>query len=259
MAALPGDGMVPVRLRGAWDDRALDYEAAVHVDANMVRIAFDPGGPKVIELPVTSLDGAVLRGDELTLHPVGGKHVTLRDSPHLGGLRNRLEAVVCTFPAQTLSLRAFGSERSAPGSDHDRWFDGLLSARRLAEESRTVETQRRAFDASRLARHAATTREAWAGERLGGDADRRALTAELEEIGAPYQQALVQLEAAALALRNAPDDDQFAEWRRWAGAVQQAFRGADETWARMVPVLCDSRGVQGSMWRRLLRRGGGAP
>ncbi len=253
------DGMLPVRLRGAWEDRTLDYDAAVHVDASIVRIAFDPDGPKVIELPVSTLAGAVLHADSLTLHPASGRQVTLSGSPHLDGLRNRLEAVVCTFPAQTLSLRAFGSERSAPGSDHDRWFDALLAARRLAEESRTIETQRRAFDTGRLARHAAATRESWAADRFDGAADRRALAAELEEVAAPYDRALLQLETAALALRNAPDAAQFAEWRRWTAAVQGAFRAADESWTQMVPVLCDSRGAQGSMWRRLLRRGGRTP
>lgn len=251
---LPGDGVLPARLRGAWQDRTLDYDAAVQLDGGALRIAYDTSEPKLINVAVDDLLGAAWQDGVLSLHVQGGGTVTLSDSPHLDGLRNRLEAAVCVFPAQTLSLRGFGSERSAPGSDHDQWFEALLTARRVAEESRTVETQRRAFDAPRLMRHAQVTRTAWAAARFDGEADRRALEAELEEIAAPYSVALRQLEHAALRLRQATDDRQFATWRRWTGTVHNAFRTADEVWALTVPALCDSRGAKGALWRRLLGR-----
>ncbi|MCC7054068.1 MAG: hypothetical protein IT355_12460 [Gemmatimonadaceae bacterium] len=247
---------IPARLRGAWQERSLDYDAAVELTATALQIAYDPQDPKVVEVSLDSLDGATLEHGVLSLCLATGKKVVLSDSAYLDGLRLRLEAAVCAFPAQTLSLRAFGSERSAPGSDHDRWFEALLTARRVAEESRTIETQRRAFDAGRLGRHAQLTREGWAADRFEAAADRRALAAELEEIAAPYGSALFRLEAAALALRHASDATQFGVWRGWAEAVQGAFRSADETWSLMVPVLADSRGVRGAFWRRLLRRGG---
>ncbi len=253
--------MLSARLHGAWDNRALDYDATVQLDGTALRITYDASAPKAIDLTVDQLRGAVLADDVLALHVTGGSTVVLSGSPHLDGLRNRLEAAVCVFPAQTLSLRGFGSESSAPGSDHDRWFDALLTARRVSEESRTVETQRRAFDAPRLARHAQLTREAWATARSDDAADLRALEAELEEIALPYTTALRQLEHAALRLRQAPDELQFDVWRRWTGMVQRAFRTADEAWALMVPVLCDPRGSSGSLWRRVLGRrksGGGS-
>ncbi|MDZ7631402.1 MAG: hypothetical protein U5K74_08655 [Gemmatimonadaceae bacterium] len=253
---LQGDGVLQARLQGAWLDRTLDYAAAVQLDGEAVRIGYDAADPKVIEIAIRDLRGAVMRDGALSLHLTTGSAVVLSDSPHLDGLRNRLEAAVCVFPAQTLSLRGFGSERSAPGSDHDQWFDLLLTSRRVAEESRTVETQRRAFDAAQLVRHAQITRESWATARFEGDADRRALVAELEEIGGPYSVALRQLEHAALRLRQASGDRQFETWRRWTGTVQRAFRAADDVWSQMVPVLCDSRGAQGALWRRLLRRPG---
>lgn len=251
---LPGDGVMPARLRGAWQDRTLDYDAVVRLDGGALRIAYDTAAPKVISVDVDDLLGAAWQDGVLALHVEGGGTVTLSDSPHLDGLRNRLEAAVCVFPAQLLSLRGFGSERSAPGSDHDQWFEALLTARRVAEESRTVETQRRAFDAARLTRHAQVTRAGWAAARFENDADRRALEAELEEIAAPYSQALRQLEHAALRLRQAGEDRQFATWRRWTGTVKNAFRTADDVWALTVPALCDSRGAKGALWRRLLRR-----
>ena len=254
-------GMLSARLHGAWDNRALDYDATVQFNGSVLRIAYDAAAPQAIELTIDQLRGAVLTDDALTLHVTGGGTVVLSGSPHLDGLRHRLEAAVCVFPAQTLSLRGFGSEHSAPGSDHDRWFDALLTARRVSEESRTVETQRRAFDAPRLARHAQLTREAWAVSRADAAADRRALEAELEEIALPYTTALRQLEHAALRLRQASDDVQFDVWRRWTLMVQRAFRNADDVWTLMVPVLCDPRGSTGTLWRRLLRRkkSGGGP
>ncbi len=249
-----GEGVLAARLRGVGPDPAQVFDAVVRLDGTMLRISYDPDAPTLLDIPVDSLVGANIDEDALTVHRRDGGVVTLFDSSHLDGLRHRLEATVCVFPAQTLSLRSFGSERSAPGSDHDQWFDALLSARRMAEESRTVETQRRAFDATRLLRHAQITRAGWAATRFDGDADRRALEAELEEIGAPYSTALRQLEHAALRLRQSADDRQFETWRRWTATVHRAFRAADDVWAAMVPVLADSRGTSGAFWRRVLRR-----
>jgi hypothetical protein len=247
------EGVLTARLHGRWDDRALDYDAAIELRNRVLRIAFDEAKPTILRVPVDDMQGAVFADGQLLVHRSDGSIVTLSGSPHLEGLRHRLEAEVCTFPAQTLSLRGFGSERSAPGSDHDRWFEGLLFARRVAEESRTVDTQRRAFDAERLRRHAATIRETWAAERCERPADRRALIAELEEIGDPYAAALAAMGEMSPLLRRAPDAAQFESWRTWTITVQRAFRAADDAWSLMVPVLADSRGATGSLWRKLLR------
>ncbi len=249
----PVEGVLTARLHGSWQDRSLDYDAAVELRDRVLRIVFDENKPTKIRIPVDDLQGAVFASDALRLHRCDGNIVTLSGSPHLEGLRHRLEAEVCTFPAQTLSLRGFGSESSAPGSDHDRWFEFLLTSRRSAEETRTVETQRRAFDAERLRRHAEVTREAWAAERFERAPDRRALVAELEEIGAPYAAALDQMNATSGLLRQAPASAQFEQWRRWTEQVRLVFRAADDVWMAMVPVLADSRGAQGSMWRKLIR------
>lgn len=243
-----------VRATGTLHNQWLDQSVFVTLDATSLRITPDVAQSDVLRLPLAQLRGAAFRDDTLTLSLADSSSIAMSASPHLDGLRNRLEAAVCVFPAQTLSLRGFGSERSAPGSDHDRWFDALLSARRLAEESRTVETQRRAFDAARLERHARETHESWASDRFDDAADRRALFAELEEIAVPYSTTLRQLEHAALRLRQAADELQFETWRRWAGTVQRAFRAADDVWMLSLPALADSRGVTGSFWRKVLRR-----
>ncbi|MES3034483.1 MAG: hypothetical protein V4813_10865 [Gemmatimonadota bacterium] len=247
------DATLSARLHGSWHDRSLDYDAAVQLTGRTLRIAYDDATRMVLEIAVDDLQGAESEHGELRLFRHDGKVVTLSGSPHFDGLRNRLEAAVCVFPAQTLSLRGFGSERSAPGSDHDRWFEALLTARRVAEESRTVETQRRAFDAERMIRHAQATREAWASDRFERAPDRRALVAELEELGVGYDAALRRMDEAASQLRHAPNATQFAHWREWTGRVGRAFRAADDAWTAMVPVLADSRGAQGSMWRKLIR------
>jgi len=249
----PLEGVLTARLHGSWHDRSLDYDAAVELRNGALRIAFDESKPTKIRIPVDDLIGAAYANDSLLLHRRDGSIVTLSGSPHLEGLRHRLEAEVCTFPAQTLSLRGFGSESSAPGSDHDRWFECLLTSRRVAEETRTVETQRRAFDAERLRRHADVTREAWGKERFERAPDRRALVAELEELGACYAAALEQMERTGGMLRQTPASAQFANWRTWTEQVRLAFRAADDAWMAMVPVLADSRGAQGSMWRKLIR------
>ena len=250
---LPSDATLPARLHGNWHDRTLDYDAAVQLAGRTLRIAYDEATRMVLEIPVDDLAGAQSSEGELRLYRRDGKVVTLSGSPHFDGLRNRLEAAVCAFPAQTLSLRGFGSERSAPGSDHDRWFEALLTARRVSEESRTVETQRRAFDADRMIRHAQATREAWAAERFQRLPDRRALVAELEELGTEYLTALRRMELAAAELRHAAAATQFEAWRAWTETVHRAFRAADDSWTAMVPVLADSRGAKGTLWRKLIR------
>jgi hypothetical protein len=247
-------GVLTARLHGEWQDRSLDYLVSVRLEPDAIRIVFNGAPPRQIELPLGELTGAVFEFGALTLHPRDAAPVVLSDSPHLLGLRHRIEAQVCVFPAQTLSLRHFGSERSAPGSDHDRWFDALLTARRVSEESRTAETQRRAFDAGRLLRHAQQTREAYAAERFTAAADRRALDAELEELCAPYTKSVQHLEQESLRLLHADEKHQFDLWRAWTGTVQHVFQRADDAWAAMIPALVDSRGAQGSLWRRILRR-----
>jgi hypothetical protein len=250
------DTGVPARLHGAWDDRTLDYAVTLHLDAAAVRVLSSPPGPADAVLPLEVLAGATVRAGVLTLWQVDARQLSVSGSPHLDGFRARLEAAVCVFPAQTLSLRGFGSESSAPGSDHDRWFEQLLQARRLAEETRTIETQRRAFDPGRLRRHAQQTHADWAGVRAEAPADRRALVAELDELAEPYWHALDALERWSIALRAAAEQPtEFVVWRSWTVAVRRCFSAADSVWTASIPSLADARGASGSLWRRVLRRG----
>ena len=257
--SLPDEGALQVRVRGVAHDPSVEVPALVELDPETLRFSLDDTGDAVVVVPLSAISGAVVRDEVLTLTMREQPTIVMSSSPHLIGFRNRLEAAVCAFPAATLSLRHFGSESSAPGSEHDQWFEALLTSRRVAEETRTVETQRRVFDHTRLSRHATATITAWSDARGVTPADRRALLAEMEELTLPYMQSLAALEVVSVRLRRAPEPRQFDAWRRWTAAVRDVFRAADDVWAVVLPVLCDARGAQGTLWRRVLRRTGGTP
>lgn len=160
-----------------------------------------------------------------------------------------------TLPEFTRSLRALAVP-SAPGSDHDRVFKPLIQARTAAHKVHAVEAQVAAFDATRLEREWREAITAFATARHGRSApDRRALEAELDTLGAPLWSALQALQKAAAATRLAAATDRKAAWERWVDAVQHVFNTADDWWRALLPVLGDSRGRSGALWRRVLRRG----
>lgn len=159
-----------------------------------------------------------------------------------------------TLPEFTRSLRALAVP-SAPGSDHDRVFRPLIQARTAAHKVHGVDAQVAAFDAARLERE---WREAIAGFAAARHArsapDRRALEAELDALAAPLWRALQAMQQAGTAARAATADARAAAWERWVATVQAVFDAADDWWRAAIPVLADSRGRRGSLWRRILRR-----
>jgi hypothetical protein len=158
------------------------------------------------------------------------------------------------LPEFTRSLRALAVP-SAPGSDHDRIFAPLIQARAAAHKVHAMEAQLAAFDATRLERSWRETIAQLAKERQPRSApDRRALQAELEELGAPAWAALARLQAAAGAARTAAADGRRPAWDRWVLAVQRLFEAVDDWWREAEPVLAASRRARPSFWRRLLRR-----
>jgi hypothetical protein len=158
------------------------------------------------------------------------------------------------LPEFTRSLRALAVP-SAPGSDHDRIFAPLLQARITANRVKGPEAQVAAFDATRLEREWRAAIAQLAASRHPKSApDRRALEAELELLGEPLWDALARLNSTAAALRLAGPESRRAAWERWVAAVQQVFECADDWWRLSLPVLGDSRGRRGSLWRRILRR-----
>lgn len=159
-----------------------------------------------------------------------------------------------TLPEFTRSLRALAVP-SAPGSDHDRVFKPLIQARTAAHKVHAVDAQVAAFDATRLEREWREAIAAFAAVRHGRSApDRRALEAELDTLGAPLWSALQALQQSAAATRTVAVAERKAAWERWVLAVQHVFDTADDWWRAVLPVLGDSRGRSGALWRRVLRR-----
>ena len=158
------------------------------------------------------------------------------------------------LPEFTRSLRALAVP-SAPGSDHDRIFGPLIQARTAAHRMHSLEAQIAAFDATRLERAWREAVAALAAARHPRSApDRRALQAELEELGTPVWRTLGRVQAAASAARTAPVNARHESWERWVGTVQALFESADDWWRASVPVLGEPRAKRRGWFRRVLRQ-----
>lgn len=156
------------------------------------------------------------------------------------------------LPEFTRSLRSLAVP-SKPGSDHDQIFTPLIQARSLANKAQSVEAQLAAFDAARLERAWRAAIAALAAARHKDSApDRRALDAELDLLAATLWERLAAMSAAAERARIAKRDDRRAEFESWVERVREVFRAADDWWSDALPVLADSRGRSGSLWRRVL-------
>jgi hypothetical protein len=239
--------------------RELQGAAVVELDAGEVVLVGDAVRPLSsngrLTFVIDSLDGARADGDQLTLFLQGGDVLEL-SGPRLAPLADALMREARELPEQTLRLRHFGTSKSNPGSDHDRFFGPLLAARRRAGGAATVDEQLSAFDASSLSAELQRTLHAFAADRYRREGpDRRALEAELFELAEPLMAAVDTLGNAALAVRAAPSDATFIRWREWAGAAQRVFAEADRWWAAALAPLANSRGRAGRFWRRLLGRG----
>jgi hypothetical protein len=167
------------------------------------------------------------------------------------------------FPEVTRALRAFGSRRGLPGSDHDRFFAPLVEALRAARETHATGAAWRTVNAVDVPRVEAAVRAALAvlaAERAAGSPpDARALEAELEELCEPLFAALGALAERADLVRASDDAARPAAWRAWAAGMASAFAAADRAWIAALPALADARGGRGRLWRRVLRGRGGDP
>lgn len=160
------------------------------------------------------------------------------------------------LPEFTRSLRALAVP-SAPGSDHDVIFAPLLEARRAAHRASSLAQQLAAFDAAKLERNWRAAISSLAERRHPKSApDRRALAAELDLLATALWRSVAELGRLAEQVKRASATDaRRAAWERWVEGVRAVFRAADDWWESALPALADSRGRQGTLWRRVLRSG----
>lgn len=231
-----------VRVVGAGDATVLVAERAV-----LIRVAEGE-----LALPLATLEGVrVVPGAarSLAVHATGR---VLELAPHAAApeafdaLVRALVAEAFALPEFMRGLRAYGSQRARPGTEHDRFFAPLvepLRALRAAHErlSGTGLAPWRAaesVDATRAGAELRATLAALAAECCPDSApDRRALEAELTDEAEELLGRLEALTGAAQRLHTAPDAERVTAWRQWTAALTATFDAADRCWARAVPAL----------------------
>ncbi len=258
-----GELRVPVRLRGLLRGTELDVPAVATLGADV--LALEYAGGRSLAVRLVALEGLAAGDDVVTCYVAGGDALELAPADDLAAfstLAAALRARAFVFPEVTRALRAYGSRRGGPGSDHDRFFAPLVEPLRAARDhvARGGDAPWRAAEHADAARIAAALHDALAGlarDRFPNEApERRALEAELEDLVAPVTDGLRTLGAEADALRDAGEDVRLLRWRAWTAALADTFARADRAWIAALPALADPRGGAGRLWRRVLRRGG---
>jgi hypothetical protein len=210
-------------------------------------------GVTVIEL--ATLDGVTTEGATVAFHPHAQEALVLETGEAVALAQAVVDAAT-GVPELAASLRAMGSPRARPGSDHDAWFGPLLVARRAAHEAATPAARLAAFDAAALRTAMLACIDGFAAARAPGSApDARALAEEFRERTAPCVVALERLASVRGAVEAASEVSRLARWHEWVAALRAVFSAADGGWEAMLPALADPRGRTGSFWRRVLRRG----
>src|SRR5689334_4948329 len=126
MADIP---RIPVHLRGTLRGTEVDTDASVRLLDDVVSVQFDG---REYAARVDRIDGVVWEPPALVLH-VGRDAVELTGHAALHSLGSEITAAALALPELTRTMHSLGSRRGLPGADHDRFFAGLLAARRAAE------------------------------------------------------------------------------------------------------------------------------
>ncbi len=209
----------------------------------------------VTTVELATLEGVVADGLTVTLYPHVEPAITIETSDAASLVRAVTDAAT-GVPEVAASLRAMGSPRARPGSDHDAWFGPLLSARRTAHSATTPAARLAAFDVPALREVMLTTIDGYAKARAPRSApDARALAEELRERAQAFGTALTQLGVLRRAVEASAADRYLANWHAWVAGLRAVFSAADGAWEAMLPALADPRGRSGSFWRRVLSRG----
>ncbi len=241
--------------RGPWSVRIRDASGGRDATARLLDDALileHTLGVTMVEL--STLEGISADASTVALHPHAEHAITI-ETPSAAALSLAVTNAATGVPEVAASLRAMGSPRARPGSDHDAWFGPLLAARRAAHDASSAAARLAAFDAPSLRVAMRTTIDAFATARARGSApDARALAEELRERAEPLDRAFTQLDALRAAVNNADDATRLARWQEWVAGLRAVFVAADGAWEAMLPALADARGQSGSFWRRVLSR-----
>jgi hypothetical protein len=225
---------IPVRIRGTIRGNAIDADGAVRLVEDVVSIHVHD---REHSTRVERVDGVVWDTPVLTLH-VARESVELSGHAALQSLGTQIVTSALALPELTRTMHGLGSRRGRPGADHDRFFAGLLAARRAAEGFVEPESRLAAFDARRLSQTLTALLGELAAERFPESApDRRALEAELLDHVERVHEALDALGEAAQHVRESANAVRLARWRDWTRAAQRVFEAADRSWIAMLPSL----------------------
>src|SRR5688572_26875942 len=243
---------IPIRVRGTVRGTPIDAEGSVRLADHVVSVAIDDREHLV---RIERVDGVVWEPPDLTIH-VARDIIVLSGHAGLEPLASQIVASALALPELTRTMQSFGSRRGQPGADHDRFFAGLLAARRSAEGFAEPESRLAAYDARRLMQTLTTLLGELAAERYPESApDRRALEAELLEHAERLFAALDALGEAAEEVRRSKNDVHLARWREWTWRVQRVFEEADRCWLAALPALKSA--VPPTRTRRFWRRANG--
>jgi len=240
---------IPVRVRGTIRGAAVDSDGAVRLIDDVLSIVVHD---REYKARFDRIDEVVWEASVLALH-VGRDVVELTGHPGLEPLSAQILRTAFALPEFTRTMRGLGSRRGTVGADHDRFFAGLLAARRAAEGFAEPESRLAAFDSQRLAQALTTLLGELAAERYPESGpDRRALEAELLEHAERLHAALQTLGEAADQVRASTSASRLAHWRHWTSSVQRLFEEADRCWFAIMPALSEApvAAPKRRFWRR---------
>ena len=169
---------------------------------------------------------------------IGADAIDLSGHAGLQPFGQQLVTSALILPEFTRTMHGLGTRRGKPGAEHDRFFAGLLAARRAAQGFTEPDSRLSAFDAARLTQTLTTLLTDLSTERYPESApDRRALEAELSECAERLFGALGALGEAADAIKASPAASRLARWREWTRTAHVVFQEADRCWISILPAL----------------------
>ena len=240
---------IPARVRGTLRGAAIDADGTIRLLDDVLAIQVDE---REYTARVERVDGVLWDSPTLAIY-VARDTIELSGHAGLQSLAAQITDVALVLPELTRTMHGLGSRRGHPGSDHDRFFAGLLTARRAAEGFVEPESRLAAFDSARLTRAMATLLAEFASERYpDSPPDRRALEAELVDTAERLFGTLAALGEAADEVRASSAQTRLARWRDWTRAAHRVFEEADRCWIAVVPALSASPlpAPRRRFWRR---------